>query len=284
MIQENMQKKLSLSFCFPCYNDGGTIGSLVIFAHEKIKDFTDDFEIIVVNDGSQDQSSKILESLKKKYPDTLKVIHHARNRGYGAALLSAFQAAQKDWVGYTDGDAQYDLDELDRMIPFLRDNVDWVQGFKGRRRDPWYRIVVGLIYQKFIKLMFNLRIRDVDCDFRFMRRDILQALGLSRTTGCICVELVKKMELAGARVFEVQVSHYFRLHGKSQFFNIRRVSKTLWGLSGVWWECFRIQKKLGSASVTWQEYRQKLQGFQKRVEIMTDEHDSIERHEQNLPK
>ncbi len=147
----------------------------------------------------------------------------------------------------------------------LRDShVDWVQGFKGERRDPIHRIIVGYVYQKFIKYVFRLSIRDVDCDFRFIRKEYLHSLNLKKSSGCITVELVKKLELQGAQVAEVQVSHYFRLHGKSQFFNFPRVATTLLGLGSLWWECFKLRnpttqhQRKNRNSEQWDQYQSKM--------------------------
>lgn len=226
----------SISFFFPCYNDAQTIGSLVILAHKNLAKVTQDFEVIVVNDCSEDNSLDILQALQKVYPETLRIIHHQKNRGYGGAIISGFTHATKEWVGYTDGDAQYDLDELSRFFSCMNDQVDWIQGFKGWRMDPLHRIIIGDIYRLGMKFLFRLKIRDVDCDFRFVRRDFIENLHLKSQSGCITIEMVKKLELLGARVAEVQVSHYFRLAGKSQFFNFRRIFKTIIGLCKLWKE------------------------------------------------
>src|SRR4051795_7388022 len=214
-----------LSIFFPAYNDSGTIASLVIAARQTAARLTDDFEVIVVNDGSADATAQIVEELARTYPD-VKVVHHAHNRGYGAALRSGFAAATRELVFYTDGDAQYDPSEMAILWHALRGGVVLVNGYKISRSDPYHRILIGRIYHHTVKLLFGLRVRDVDCDFRMMRRTIFEKVQLEKNSGVICLEMMKKITDAGFRIAEVPVHHYHRAFGKSQFFNFRRLAKT----------------------------------------------------------
>lgn len=225
----------SLSIFFPAYNDAGTIGSLVIQALQAAATLTPDYEVIVVNDGSSDGTKGILDELFRTYPDHVRVVHHDVNRGYGGALRSGFEAATKDLVFYTDGDAQYDPAEVAVLWQALREDVDWVNGWKMRRSDPLHRIVIGRIYHHVVKSLFGLTVRDVDCDFRLMRRRIFDQVRLEKNSGVICLEMMKKFKDAGYRVAEVPVHHYHRTHGKSQFFNVRRVGRTAIDVLKLWW-------------------------------------------------
>lgn len=167
-----------LSVFFPAYNDAGTIASLVITSVKVAATLTDDYEVIVINDGSQDETAKILDELARIYPDHVRIIHHPQNRGYGGALRSGFAAATKDFVFYTDGDAQYDPAEMAVLWAKMSDDVDWVNGWKISRSDPMHRIVIGRVYHHFVKTLFGLKVRDVDCDFRLMRRRIFDVVRL----------------------------------------------------------------------------------------------------------
>lgn len=226
----------SLSIFFPCYNDGGTIGSLVLTALETAEKVTDDYEVIVVDDGSSDMSRTVLKELAELYPQHLRLVFHEQNRGYGGALRSGFSNAQKDWVFYTDGDAQYDPRELLLLVEKVGPNVDVVQGYKIKRHDPVHRIVIGKMYHWAKKLLFNLKIRDVDCDFRLIRKSALEKISLTQDSGVICLELVRKLQASGARFEEVGVSHFFRVYGKSQFFNFRRIAAVGVGVMKLWWQ------------------------------------------------
>jgi glycosyltransferase involved in cell wall biosynthesis len=225
----------SISVFFPAYNDGGTIPSMVLTALMTLRGLTDDHEVIVVNDGSSDYTAEVLEELAARYPE-LRVIHHKRNRGYGGALRTGFGSAVKDLIFYTDGDAQYDPRELTRLYDVWSDEVDLVNGYKISRSDPLHRIIIGRVYHWTVKLAFGLRLRDVDCDFRLMRRTIFDRVELKSDSGVICVELMKKVQDAGFRIAEVPVHHYHRAYGKSQFFNFRRIWRTVKQLLALWCE------------------------------------------------
>ena len=222
-----------LSVFFPAYNDSGTIASLVISARQTAASLTDNFEVIVVNDGSADRTAQIVDELARTYPD-VKVVHHPRNRGYGAALRSGFAAATRELVFYTDGDAQYDPSEMAILWRALRTEVDVVNGYKISRSDPFHRIVIGRLYHHSVKLLFGLKVRDVDCDFRLLRRSIFDRVSLETSSGVICLEMMKKIQDAGFTVAEVPVHHYHRVYGKSQFFNFRRLFKTAIDVAALW--------------------------------------------------
>jgi glycosyltransferase involved in cell wall biosynthesis len=224
-----------LSIFFPAYNDAGTIASLVLLAHMTARELVEDYEVIVVEDGSPDHTGELLDEMARYFP-WLKVVHHATNRGYGGALRTGFETASKDLIFYTDGDAQYDPRELRLLYEAFRPGVDFVNGYKIGRSDPPHRIVIGRLYHWFVRLVFGLRLRDVDCDFRLMRRAVFDKVHLTRSSGVICVELMKKVQDHGFVITEVPVHHYHRTYGKSQFFNFRRVARTLWDLTRLWRE------------------------------------------------
>ena len=224
---------LSISACFPAYNDGGTIASMVVSAVATLRALSDDFEIIVCNDGSADYTAAVLDELATRYPELI-VIHHTKNQGYGAALRTAFARANKAFVFYTDGDAQYDVRELALLVNALAPGIDVVNGYKISRNDPMHRIIIGRLYHHLMRLLFGFKIRDVDCDFRLMRRSMLQSLPLTAMDGTLPLELVKRLSMAGARFAEVPVHHFHRVYGHSQFFNLRRLLRALRDIVQLW--------------------------------------------------
>jgi glycosyltransferase involved in cell wall biosynthesis len=230
-----MSARPSLTIFFPCYNDAGTIGTLVAAADTVAAEFTADYEIIVVDDGSIDSSRELLRGLQAHFP-RLRLVFHERNRGYGGALRSGFAHATKDLVFYTDGDGQYDVFELRKLLPIVQDGVDVVNGYKIARSDPAHRVLIGIVYLRLMRLLFNFHVRDVDCDFRVIRRAALQTIKLHHSTGVICLELVKKLELAGYRFVDFPVHHYHRMHGRSQFFRVGRLVRTGVNITRLWWE------------------------------------------------
>jgi glycosyltransferase involved in cell wall biosynthesis len=208
---------------------------MVLMVLKALPQVTDDYEVVVVNDGSTDYTGEVLAELQRFYP-ALRVVTHARNRGYGAVLRTAFGHAAKDWIFYTDGDAQYDPHELVLLAEAVRDGVDVVNGYKISRSDPLHRLIIGRLYHHFVRLVFGLPLRDTDCDFRLFRRALVERVGLESDSGTIAVEMVKKFHDAGARFVEVPVHHYHRAYGQSQFFNFRRLVRTAVQLSQLWWK------------------------------------------------
>jgi glycosyltransferase involved in cell wall biosynthesis len=150
-------------------------------------------------------------------------------------LISGFSAARHDWIFYTDGDAQYDAREAARLVPLVTDGVDIVQGYKIGRGDSWYRKVIGRVYHHTVRLLFGLRVRDTDCDFRLFRRHLFADRPLTSTSGVICVEMMFRFQRAGARFVEAPVHHYFRPLGKSQFFRLPAIARSARQLASLWW-------------------------------------------------
>ena len=231
----------TVSAFFPCYNDEHTIGLMVHAVREALAGAVDEFEIIVVDDGSSDGSVGVLESVRADVPE-LRIVRHERNRGYGGALISGFAAATMEWTFYTDGDAQYDASEVVRCIDAAREDIDVVQGFKIGRGDPWYRKVIGRAYHHAVRLLFDLHVRDTDCDFRLIRTTLVERVGLTSTTGVICVEMMRKFERAGARFAEVGVSHRTRPHGRSQFFRVPAIARSAGQLLTLWWHLVVVDR------------------------------------------
>ncbi len=228
------QARPSLSVFFPAYNDAPSLPALLEKAFAVLSAHADDFEVIVVNDGSRDSTAGVLAELRKRYGPRLRVVTHPVNRGYGGALRSGFAAATKELVFYTDGDGQYDIGELPALLERMAPEVGLVNGYKLERHDPRHRIWIGNVYNRLARLLFRIRIRDIDCDFRLIRRSLLEEIRLAATSGAVCVELVRKLELSPYRVVEVGVHHYPRRHGRSQFFRARSLATTLWQLLQLW--------------------------------------------------
>ncbi|MFH1376314.1 MAG: glycosyltransferase family 2 protein [Candidatus Woesearchaeota archaeon] len=240
-------KNISLSVFFPFYNDEGSIRKIVNDTLETLKEITEDYEIILVDDHSPDKVGEIADELAKENPK-IKVIHHEKNRGYGGALKSGFSNSTKEYIFYTDGDNQYDVKELKLLVDKLDEDTDLVNGYKLSRGDPWYRKLIGRTYHWTVKILFNLKIRDVDCDFRLIRRKLFDQFDLESNSGVICVELMKKIHMQKAKIKEVPVHHYPRYYGKSQFFNFKRIFKVGIGILNQWYKLILL-KKNGKRSI-----------------------------------
>jgi glycosyltransferase involved in cell wall biosynthesis len=227
-------RKLSgVTAVFPAKNDGGTIASMVLTARASLQQVAETHEIIVVDNGSRDYTSLVLDELVRFIPE-LRVFHHPQTLGYGGALREGFSAATKEWIFYTDGDAQYDPLELTTLAEALHEGISVVNGYKTGRKDPLHRRVFGFLYHHIARILFGFRLKDVDCDFRLFRRSILEAVPLESTTGTLGLEMVKRFQDAGYLFAEVPVSHYYRRYGESQFFNIRRLLFTARQIFQLW--------------------------------------------------
>src|SRR5436309_8573611 len=240
-------KPAGLSVFFPAYNDSGTIASMVIRAVKAASELTPDYEVLVIDDGSADATAEIADELAHTYPGHVRAIHHPTNRDYGAALQTGFRSATKDLIFYTDGDAQYDPAELAALWEKMTADADLVNGYKISRADPLHRIIIGRIYHYIVSILFGLKLRDVDCDFRLMRRTIFDRINLEKTSGIICVEMMKKIQDGGFRIVEVPVHHYHRAFGTSQFFNYRRLFRTGRDLLLLWYALVirRVHRRAG---------------------------------------
>lgn len=236
-----MAKTLSISVFFPCYNDAKTIGGLVRDAIDVLSKIAKDYEVIVINDGSPDNSAEVLKELSKKHK-RLKIVTHIKNRGYGAALKSGFGTSSKELIFYTDGDAQYDVKELPLLLTLMTPDVNFVNGIKMRRSDPEYRVFFGNLHKFVNRWLFWLPIYDVDCDFRLIRRGIVKKIKLESNSGSICIELVKKAERAGAVFRQVSVHHYDRRYGQSQFFKPKKILATYFDIVKLWVRLMVIEK------------------------------------------
>lgn len=221
-----MKKLPSLSVFFPALNDGQMLPALIEKADRTARELAPVYEIIVIDDGSTDNTKDVLNGLKKKYP-LLKTIHHATNRGYGGALISGFKACRHEWIFYTDGDGQYDPAELKKLVRLADEYTDVINGYKLERNDSFMRKVIGSLYNTALHFAYRIPVRDTDCDFRLIRNSAVKKIRLQSQSGMICLELLTKLHGNGCRFREVGVHHYERKHGKSQFFRPGHLARTL---------------------------------------------------------
>jgi len=222
-----------VSVFFPAYNDAGTIGGQVRKALEALESLTPDIEVIVVDDGSTDDTAAVVEEMASRDP-RVRLVQHPGNRGYGGALRSGFAAARKQLIFYTDGDGQYDVSELPLLFA-RRDEADIVNGYKIKRHDPFYRIWLGALYNAAARFLFRIRLVDIDCDFRLMRKEAIDSIELESWGGTICLEMVKKLQDRGFTFVEVPVHHYARHTGRSRFFRPRHLYEMGREFLRMWW-------------------------------------------------
>ncbi len=254
LIKMKSRKLGSISGFFPFFNDWGTIGSLVTTLDMVLQEVATDYEIIIVDDGSEERSKEVLRMLTKKF-SKLRIITHEKNKGYGGALKSGIYNSKMDWIFYTDGDAQFDPRDLKILIEKKNKSTDIVCGYRIKRADPWYRLVTGRTYHYFTKLLFNTKLKDIDSDFRLMRRSMFDKVKLEQDSGLICIEMIRKIQDFGYKFQDVGVTHYWRTSGKSAFFNVERVRKVVMGLLVLWYKLVIQKEHLKNATTTSKELK-----------------------------
>lgn len=228
--------KPKISFFFPACNEQDTVEELARRADAVLRDLTSEYEVIIVNDGSTDRTEEIADRLAAENR-RIRVVHHDTNRGYGVALRSGFAAAKLDLVFYTDGDLQFDVGELAKLIPLI-DEADIVSAYKIRRMDGTQRRVVSWVYNTSLHVFFGLNVRDVNCGFKLYRREVFDKITLTSTRGLIDAEVLLKARRAGFRIAQVGVTHFRRRAGGSRY-RIREIVMTMIQMVGLWRELRR---------------------------------------------
>lgn len=227
-----MKKLPGLSTVFPAFNDALSLPEIIEKTSRLLPELASRFEIIIVNDASQDKTQSILERLQKTFPFIM-IIKHQKNLGYGATLLDGFKAAKYDYLFYTDSDGQYDVTELKKLVKAMDAKTDLVTGYKINRSDSQIRKIIGSLYNYFIKTIFRLKICDVDCDFRLFKRKILKNLKLTAKSGAFDAEFMKKIQDKKVIIKEIPVHHYPRKFGRSQFFKFGNLINSLIELTKI---------------------------------------------------
>jgi glycosyltransferase involved in cell wall biosynthesis len=201
----------SLSLVVPIYNEEENLEQLISDIKDYFSGLQKDHEIIFVDDGSSDQSSRIIENRRD---EQIKLISHATNRGYGEALKTGFENAEKELIAYIDGDGQFDVKDIDKMLEFFP-GTDMVIGERRDRKDGTERIVVSRGFNTLVRKTLDLDFRDIDCGIKIFRRGLLDEIDLS-TKRTVDAELVAKAYHRGFKITQVEVDHYERKGGESE--------------------------------------------------------------------
>jgi glycosyltransferase involved in cell wall biosynthesis len=206
------ERPLAISVFFPCYNEEENVGRVVGRAREVLEAMGAEYEIIIVDDGSKDRTGEIADELAGK-DSRIKVVHHSPNRGYGAALQSGFRAATKKLVFFTDGDGQFDIGEIRMLLPMIEKN-DIVCGYRLNRQDLFIRKLNGWLWTRLVNLLFGMRIRDIDCAFKLLKREVVADMQMLSSGALISAEILARATRRGCRITQVGVHHYPRTAGK----------------------------------------------------------------------
>jgi glycosyltransferase involved in cell wall biosynthesis len=209
---EDMKKKYSITIFFPCYNEEHNIERVTREALDVAGRLFDDYEIIIVNDGSRDNTGAIADRLAKENP-FVRVIHHEHNKGYGAALRTGFENATKELVFYTDGDGQFKIEEITKLLPLI-DKYDIVSGYRIRRQDSLIRKINAFMWGLLVNALFKINVSDVDSAFKLYKRKIFDEITLTSQGALIDTEIFAKARAKGYTITEVGVNHYPRVAGE----------------------------------------------------------------------
>jgi glycosyltransferase involved in cell wall biosynthesis len=223
----------TLSLVLPAHNEAGNLEWVVRAALAALPLVFRDCEIVVVDDGSRDATPAIADALAVA-DARVRVIHHPRNQGYGAALRSGFAAARGDRIMFMDADRQFDIREVAKLAPWV-DEYGIVAGYRLRRRDPWRRVALGATFNLLVRVLFGVRVRDIDCGFKIFRADLLHALDLQAPGALINTEILALAHRQGAALVEIGVNHYPRPAGEQSGGSPRVVLRALDETMRLWW-------------------------------------------------
>jgi len=202
---------ISISAAMPAYNEEENVGPMVQALDPVLASITDDYEIIIVDDGSKDRTAERVLGLQAQYPK-VRLVRHPVNQGFGAAVHTGFTSATKEWVFYTDADRQFRVEELRKLLP-LTDKADIIAGYRAPRADPFLRKVFAFGWFALCTILFGYTARDIDCAFKLFRREILDHIRVDSRGATFSIEFLVRAKRAGYRIAEVPVSHLPRLAG-----------------------------------------------------------------------
>jgi len=232
-----MNKLKGLSAFFPAYNEEANVGQMCASLKTVLPEIAEDYEIIIVNDGSKDKTREIADQLAKE-DNRIRVVHHERNLGYGAAIRSGIKASSDNYIFFTDGDNQFDVSQLSHFVPFVS-QYEAVIGFRLKRQDNWVRKLNAWAWNRLVGLMFDLKVKDIDCAFKLFNRKVFDDIRLESSGAMISTEMLVKILKQGYSIHEIGILHSPRLAGKQTGANIRVVLR-------AFKELFCFYKKMNS--------------------------------------
>ncbi len=232
-----MQKLPSVTIFFPCYNEEGNVERVARAAVETAPQFAEKFEVILVDDGSRDRTGEIADRLAAELPN-VRAVHNRPNLGYGGAVRRGLREARMEWIFFTDGDGQFDIRELPKLIELL-DACDFAVGYRIKRADPFIRKLNAFCWGTLVRALFGLKVRDIDCAFKLLPKSLIDAIELHSDGALVSTELLAKAKRRGLRIAEVGVNHYPRTAGTQTGANVRVILK-------AFVELFKLRRDIGA--------------------------------------
>lgn len=227
----------SLTLVLPAHNEADNLRHVVARASETMSRFFESFEIVIVDDGSQDDTGQVADGLSAEFPQ-VRALHHAGNQGYGAALRTGFSESTGDWVMVMDSDRQFDIGDLVYLAPFIGE-YDLVAGYRMHRNDPSHRILFGKTFRLAMRVLFGVQLYDIDCAFKVMRGDLLRRLNLESSGALVSTELMARWARAGGNWTQVGVNHYPRTAGEQSGGSLKVVARAIRDVPVLWYRLNR---------------------------------------------
>jgi glycosyltransferase involved in cell wall biosynthesis len=215
----------SLSVFFPCYNEAENLEKLVDSTCGFLSTIAKKYEVIIVDDGSTDETRKIVSRLQKQCAE-LRIVSHPKNTGYGAALKTGIDTSKMEWVFWMDGDLQFDIRSLQSFLPHT-DRFDAVIGYRAHRADTFLRKVNGELYTRMINFLFGLDIKDIDCAFKLIRNEKIKNIRIETSSAFTSAEILIKLKRAGVNCKQMSVPHFPRRFGSPTGGSLRVIFKGL---------------------------------------------------------
>ena len=234
----------SLTITFPCYNEEANVERVTRAALEVASRITPDHEVLIVNDGSRDRTGEIGEQLAASLAG-VRIVHNRPNRGYGGALSRGFREATKNWIFYTDGDGQFDMNELPPLIALLKD-YDIVSCYRIDRQDPVMRKVNAFCWSSLVNVLFNIGLRDIDCAFKIYPRTFIEQIEMHSTGALIDTEMLAKARRLGYSIVQRGVHHYPRKAGQQTGANLKVIGRAFRELFKLYGDINRTAQRSGS--------------------------------------
>lgn len=236
-IKVNQELMLDeLSVFYPAYNEAGRVGNTINKTFDKLPKIAKKFEVLIVNDGSKDETAVEVIELQKKYKDLI-METHSPNKGYGEALKTGFYKTRYNWIVFTDVDGQFEFDEVSDFIKVQsKTSADLVIGYYRKREVPLFRKINTFIWQKIVFLLFGLNVRDIDCAFKLINRKVINEIGIleSGRGAFISSELLIKARAKKFKIVEIPVTHYPRIGGKGTGANLDVIIQSFVDLFKLW--------------------------------------------------
>ena len=241
MVNRPPRTPLSLTVFFPCYNEEPNVENTTLAALKALPKFSDDFEIIIVNDGSTDRTAELADRLAAEHP-AVRAVHNNPNLGYGGALQRGFREATKPWVFYTDGDGQFDFEEIGRLLPLL-EQFDIVSAYRLNRQDSLLRKCNAFAWTTLVNLLFSLRLRDIDCAYKIFPRSLFDEIEMKSMGALIDTEILARAKRLGYTIGQTGVHHFARAAGEQTGANLGVIVR-------AFRELFRLRKEILNESAS----------------------------------